>query len=88
MAAPGKSAAARREAARQEAQRRARSSLRTGVLGIAVLFLSGVGVLVLPDYVFAFIGTMAVGILLILAAFLMVRGSVLAFKDEDEARIY
>ncbi len=84
MAAPGTSAAARREAARQEAQRKARSSLRVGVLGIVVLFLSGVGVLVLPDYVFAFIGTMVVGILLILAAFLMVRGSVLAFKAEDE----
>ncbi len=87
MAAPGKSPAARREAARQEAQRKARASLRIGVLGIVVLFLSGIGVLVLSDYVFAFIGVMVVGILLILAAFLMVRGSVLAFKEEDETKI-
>jgi len=88
MAAPRRTAAEREREAREEAQRDARRSIRLGAVGIILLFLSGVGVVLLPDYVFAFIGGMVVGILLILAAFLLVRGSVRMFKGEEETKIY
>ncbi len=81
-------AAERKREEREEAQRNARVSMRVGTLGVAVLFLSGIGVWLLPDYVYAFIGGMVVGILLILAAFFLVRGSVLTFKGEDETKLY
>ncbi len=85
--------AARRTAAEREregkeaAQRNARRSLRLGTAGVIVLFLSGLAVWLLPDFVFVFIGGLVVGILLILAAFLMVRGSVLAFRPDDRERL-
>ncbi len=89
MAAPRrKTAAERKREEREEAQRSARLSLRVGILGVVVLFLSGVGAWLLPGYVFGFIGGMVVGILLILAAFFLVRGSVLTFRGEDETKLY
>ncbi len=88
MAAPRGTAAERAREAREAAQRNTRRSLRLGTLGVVVLFLSGIGVLVLTDYVFVFVGGMAVGIVLLLAAFLLVRGSVLALTRSDETKIY
>ncbi len=88
MAAPRRTAAERKREAQEEAQRQARRSVRVGTVGVAVLFLSGVGAWLAPDFVFAFIGGMVVGIVLLLAAFFMVRGSVLFFKGEDQTKIY
>ncbi len=88
MAAPRRTAAERRQQEREGAQQNARLSIRLGTLGVVVLFLSGVGVWLAPDFVFAFIGGMVVGILLLLSAFFLVRGSVLAFRGEDETKLY
>ncbi len=89
MAAPRRTTAAeRKRAEREEAQRNARLSMRVGTLGVAALFLSGIGVWLLPDFVYAFIAGMVLGILLILAAFLLVRGSVLTFRGGDETKLY
>ncbi len=88
MAAPRKTAAERWREEREEAQRKAKQSLRIGTLGVVVLFLSGLGVWFVPAYVFGFIVGLVVGILLILLAFLMVRGSVITFRGEDETKLY
>ncbi len=88
MAALRRTAAERKREEREEAQRKAKQSLRTGTAGVALLFVCGVGLWLLPDYAYGFIGGMVVGIILILYAFLTVRGSVLTFKGEDETKIY
>lgn len=88
MAAPRKTAAERKREEREEAQRKAKQSLRLGTAGVVVLFLSGLGVWFLPGDAIAFLAGMIVGIVLILSAFLMVRGSVLTFRGEDETKIY
>lgn len=88
MPAPRGTAAERRREAREEAQRKARESVRLGGIGIAILFLCGVGTWLLPDYAYAFVGGMVLGILLILAAFLLVRGSILAFQEDGETKLY
>ncbi len=88
MAAPRRTAAERRREGHEEAQRNARRSIRLGTVGVVVLFLSGIGVVLASGYVYAFIGGMVVGILLLLSAFLLVRGSVLTFKGGDETKLY
>lgn len=88
MAAPRRTAAERKREEREEAQRNARRSVRLGTVGIVVLFLSGIGVWLAPGYVYAFIGGLIVGILLLLSAFFLVRGSVLTLKGEDQTKIY
>ncbi len=88
MAAPRKTAAERKREDREEAQRNAKQSVRVGTLGCVVLFLSGLGVWLVPAYAFAFIAGLVVGILLLLLAFFMVRGSVLVFKGDDETKLY
>ncbi len=51
-------------------------------MGIVLLFACGFGVWLLPDYALAFLAGMVFGILLILYAFLLVRGSVQTLKTE------
>ncbi len=87
MVAPRRTAAERKREAQEAAQRDARLSMRLGLLGVLVLFLSGIGTWFLPGYVYGFIGGLVLGILLLLAAFFLVRSSVLAFKGEDETKI-
>ncbi len=87
VAAPRETYAERQKADRAEAQRRTRRSLRAGAAGIAVLFACGLGLWLLPDYALAFLAGMVLGILLILYAFLLVRGSVEAFKMADRPKI-
>ena len=87
VAAPRGTYAERQQAERAEAQRRSRRSLRVGAAGIAVLFACGLGLWLLPDYALAFLAGMVVAILLILYAFLLVRGSVQTFKTEDRTRV-
>lgn len=88
MAARRVTAAEREREAREKAQRDARLSTRLGTVGIIVLFVSGFGVWLRPDYVFGFIGGMVVGILLLVAAFFLVRGSVLTFRPDEQTKIY
>ncbi len=88
MAAPRRTPAERKREAQEAAQRDARLSIRIGLVGVVVLFVCGFGTWLAPAYVYAFIGGMVLGILLILAAFFLVRGSVLTFKGEDETKIY
>lgn len=88
MARPRRTAAERDREAREEAQRSARLSLRLGFLGVVVLFLSGVGTGLLTAYIFVFLGGMVVGILLILAAFFLVRGSVLTFQPDPGNKLF
>ncbi len=88
MAAPRETAAERERATKEEAQRKARLSTRLGALGIVLLFLSGLGVWLWTGYVVAFLAGMVVGILLLLGAFFLVRGSVLTFKGEDDDKIF
>ncbi len=88
MAAPRRTAAERKRETQEAAQRDARLSMRLGLVGVVVLFVSGFGTWLLPGYVYGFIAGMVLGILLILAAFFLVRGSVLVFKGEDETKIY
>ncbi len=87
MDAPRKSYAERQRAFREEAQRQSRTSLRMGALGVVLLFASGLGVWLAADYAVAFLVGMVLGILLILYAFLLVRGSVRTFKAEDRTKI-
>lgn len=88
MAAPRTTAAERKREEQEEAQRNARLSMRLGALGVVVLFISGLGAWLWMTYLYAFIGGMVLGILLIVAAFFLVRGSVLVFRPEDENKIF
>ncbi len=87
MATPRASYLERQQAVREEAQGKARLSLRLGVVGIVVLFASGLGVWLVTDYALAFLVGMIVGIVVILYAFLLVRGSVQTLKTEDRTKI-
>ena len=88
MAAARKTAAETRREEQEAAQRQARRSLRLGTLGIVVLFLSGIGVLLAPAYVFGFIAGMAAGIVLLLLAFFLMRGVGLVLRAEERTKIY
>lgn len=87
MAPPGSTYADRQRAAGEEAQRKTTLSLRVGGLGVAVLFLSGLGAWLVTEFILAFLVTMVVGILLILWAFLLVRSSVASFKRQDRTKV-
>jgi len=74
-------AAERERAAREEAMRRSRLSLRLGTLGVVLLFLGGVGVILFPGWTLYLLVAMVAGILLVGVAFLLVRSSVLTFTE-------
>ena len=77
MEGPRRTTAAEREReAREDAARKSKLGMRVGTTGVIVLFLGGVATLLLPDWIVAFLGVMVLGILLVLAAFLLMRGSV------------
>ncbi len=81
--------AAERERAEREASRRkTRTSIRLGAIGVVVLFACGLGVGFASGYVYVFLGGMIVGILLILSAFLLVRGFAMRLSIEDRTKIY
>ncbi len=87
MSSPRRTFAERERETREEAQRKTRLSLRLGGLGVVLLFASGVGGWLWTVYLVAFLGGMVLGILLILVAFLLVRGSVLSLKGEERTKI-
>lgn len=72
-AAPAKMSAADREReAREAAIRRRKLSIRLGSLGVLLLFLGGVGVILEPAYVAELLAVMVLGVLLVVAALLLV----------------
>lgn len=88
MARPRGTAAEREREAREQAQRKAKLSLRVGGLGIAVLFLSGLGAVILPDEILIFLGAMVVGIVLVLVALSLVWGFAGRLRLDDETKIW
>lgn len=88
MERPRPTAAEREREAREEAQRKARLSVRVGALGVVVLFLGGFGVWLLPEDVLAFLGVIVVGILLVVAALFLVWGFSGRLRLDDETKIY
>jgi NADH:ubiquinone oxidoreductase subunit H len=87
MARPRGTAAEREREAREQAQRKAKLSLRVGGLGIVVLFLSGFGVWLLPEEIALFLGGMVLGIVLVMVALSLVWGFAGRLRIDDETKI-
>ena len=84
VSVPSPSESLRDREAREAAIRKRARSLRLGSSGLVVLFLAGIGTVLYPDYVAAFLVAMVVGFLLVLAAFLVIRpvaGSAVRLRD-------
>lgn len=88
MARPRPTAKEREREAREEAQRKARLSVRVGIAGVAVLFLCGVGVWLAPQGIVLFLIGMVAGILLIVVALLLVWRSPMRLRLDEETKIY
>ncbi len=83
MVLPRTTAAERQRQEREETARRNRWSVRLGTLGVFLLFLGGIGVVLFPTDALPLIAVMILGILLLLAAFLMLRGSLLKLPEDS-----
>lgn len=81
MDAPKMTAADRERLARERAAERRRRSGRLGGVGVAILFLGGVGTILAPEFVVGLLVLMSVGIVLVVAAFLLVRDGVAGLRD-------
>lgn len=81
-------AAEKERAQREETQRKTQASLRLGAAGVVLLFASGLGVWLASAYVLLFLGGMVIGVLLILAAFVLVRGFAMRLGIEDRTKLY
>lgn len=88
MERPRPTAAEREREAREEAQRKARLSVRVGGLGVVVLFLGGVGAWWMPQDVVVFLAVMVVGILLLVAALFLVWGFAGRLRLDGETKLY
>jgi len=76
MAPPRTTAAEREREAREAAVRRRGLSARVGTVGVVLLFLGGIGTILSPENVATMIGVIVVGIVLVLAAFLLISDAV------------
>ena len=76
MAPPRTTAAEREREAREAAVRRRGLSARVGTVGVVLLFLGGIGTILSPENVATMIGVIVVGIVLVLAAFLLIQDAV------------
>lgn len=88
MERPRPTAAEREREAREEAQRKARLSVRVGGLGVVVLFLGGLGAWWMPQDVVVFLAVMVVGILLLVAALFLVWGFAGRLRLDGETKLY
>lgn len=88
MTGPRPTAAEREREEREETQRKTRASMRLGAVGVVLLFASGLGTWFASDYVLLFIAGMIVGLLLILAAFILVRGFAMRLGLGDRTKPY
>ena len=73
MQPPRVTAAERAREEREQAMRRRRTSVRIGTAGVIVLFAAGIGVVLSPSDAATLVAVMLLGIVLIGAAFLLVR---------------
>jgi len=64
------------------AARKRRTSILAGVLGLILLFAGSIGVIVSPLSALVLIVVMGTGIVLLLVAFLLVRGPIAALRGE------
>jgi len=75
-------AAERRRAEQELAARKRRTSILAGILGLILLFAGSFGVLVSPLSALVLIVVMGTGIVLLLVAFLLVRGPIAALPGK------
>src|SRR5439155_3716583 len=73
-------AAERRRLSEEVAIRKRKTSLVAGTLGLALVFAGGIGVIVSPQSALALIVAMGAGIVLLLVAFLLLRGPMTALS--------
>ncbi|HWM52135.1 MAG TPA: hypothetical protein VNP71_03110 [Thermoplasmata archaeon] len=64
------------------AARKRKTSLLAGILGLVLLFAGSIGVIVSPLNAFVLIVVIGTGIVLLLVAFLLVRGSLAALPGK------
>lgn len=83
MVPPRMTASEREREERESVARRNRLGVRIGTVGVFLLFPAGVGVVLAPSYALPLIGVMVVGIVLLLAAFLLLRGSLLKLPEDS-----
>jgi hypothetical protein len=88
MARPRPTAKEREWEVREEAQRKAKLSVRVGIAGVALLFLCGVGVWLAPKAILPFLFGMVAGILLIVVALLLVWRSPMRLRLDEQTKIY
>lgn len=81
MSQPRQTLAEREREAREEAARKRALSLRLGGAGVLLLFLGGIGTVLVSDLVVAFLGSMVLGIVLLVGAFLLIRGALAGFQE-------
>ena len=74
--------AERRRVQEQVAARKRKTSIVTGILGLVLLFAGSIGVLISPSIALVMIVVMGTGIVLLLVAFLLVRGLVAALPGK------
>ncbi len=87
MEAKRPTAAEREREEREQVQRRSRLSVRLGGVGVVVLFACGLGAWLVTEYIVVFLVGMALGIVLLLAAFFLVPGSLLRLRTDDRTKI-
>ncbi len=75
-------AAERRRVQAEVAARKRTTSILAGVLGLALVFVGGIGVIVSPLSALLLIVVMGTGIVLLLIAFLLVRGPMAALPGK------
>jgi|GEM_PF-4553485 len=80
MAAIG-TAKERERAERERAMRRRHLSIRVGGTGLGLLFLGGIVILVAPGYLTAMLVVMVLGVVLLVAALVVVLGAVRTLKS-------
>ncbi|MEK6988242.1 MAG: hypothetical protein AABX97_09170 [Candidatus Thermoplasmatota archaeon] len=83
MVPPRRMPSEREREEREATARRSQLSVRVGTVGVFLLFLAGVGVVLAPSYALPLIGVMVVGIVLLLSAFLLLRGSLLKLPEDS-----
>jgi len=62
------------------AARRRRTSILAGVLGLALLFAGGIGVIISPSNSLALIVVMSTGIVFLLVAFFLARNTIVGLR--------
>ena len=65
------------------AVRKRKTSILAGILGLVLLFAGSIGVLIAPSSALVLIVVMGTGIVLLLVAFFLVRGSIAALPGKS-----